>query len=62
VPIVRLSHAALAANRHAARAVREPRRARALVFGDGRRLVYEALPSRDLQGLFAAFRRAAALQ
>jgi hypothetical protein len=58
----RLRTEALIANPPAALAFIEQRRARALVYGEGRRLVYAAMRSRDLGGLFDAFRRAAALQ
>jgi hypothetical protein len=58
----RLRTEALVANPPAALAFIEQRRGRALVYGEGRRLVYGAMRSRDLSGLFDAFRRAAALQ
>ena len=58
----RLRTEALMANPSAALAFIERRRARALVYGEGRRAVYGQLPSRDLVALFDAFRRAAALQ
>jgi hypothetical protein len=58
----RLRTEALVANPAAALAFIEQRRARALVYGEGRRLVYGAMRSRDLDGLLDAFRRAAALQ
>jgi hypothetical protein len=58
----RLRTEALIANPPAALAFIERRRARALVYGEGRRVVYGHLRSRDLGALFDAFRRAAALQ
>ena len=58
----RLRTEALIANPPAALAFIERRRARALVYGEGRRAVYGQLQSRDLGALFDAFRRAAALQ
>ena len=58
----RLRTEALLANPPAALAFIEQHRARALVYGEGRRVVYGAMRSRDLAGLFDAFRRAAALQ
>ena len=58
----RLRTEALIANPPAALAFIEQRRARALVYGEGRRVVYGAMRSRDLDALFDAFRRAAALQ
>ena len=58
----RLANEALVANAGALLAFIEQRRARALVYAEGRRIVYDAMESRDLHALFAAFRRAAALQ
>lgn len=58
----RLRTEALIANPPAALAFIEQRRARALVYGEGRRVVYAAMRSRDLDALLDAFRRAAALQ
>lgn len=58
----RLRAEALIANPAAALAFIEQRRARALVYGEGRRIVYGVMRSRDLDALFDAFRRAAALQ
>lgn len=58
----RLRTEALIANPPAALAFIEQRRARALVYGEGRRVVYGGMRSRDLEALFDAFRRAAALQ
>jgi hypothetical protein len=40
----------------------EQRRARALVYVEGRRLVYQHLKTKDLAGLYNAFRSVAALQ
>jgi hypothetical protein len=40
----------------------EQRRARALVYVEGRRLVYERLKTKSLAGLYDAFRSAAAVQ
>ena len=58
----RLANDALVANPPGTLAFIERRRARALVYGEGRRLVYGWLETRDLAGLHAAFQRAAALQ
>ncbi len=58
----RLRTEALLANPPAALAFIEQRRARAVVYGEGRRVVYGAMRSRDLEALFGAFRSAAALQ
>ena len=58
----RLRIEALVANPPAALAFIEQRRARALVYGEGRRVVYNAMRSPDLGALFDAFRHAAALQ
>jgi hypothetical protein len=60
--IERLTNEALIANPQALLAFIEQRRARALVYGEGRRVVLDAMPSRDLASLFDAFRRVAALQ
>jgi hypothetical protein len=58
----RLTHEALIANPQGTLAFIEQRRARALVYGEGRRIVYGEMQSRDLHALFDAFRRVAALQ
>lgn len=58
----RLRTEALIANPQAALAFIEQRRARALVYGEGRHVVYGLMASRDLGALFDTFRRAAALQ
>ncbi len=58
----RLAHQALVANPQATLAFIEQRRARALVYGEGRRMVLAALESRNLAALLKAFRRVAALQ
>jgi hypothetical protein len=60
--IERLGHEALVANPEGTLAFIERRRARALVYGEGRRVVYGLMKTRDLAGLYAAFQRAAALQ
>lgn len=60
--IERLTHEALVANPRATLAFIEQRRARALVYGEGRRIVFDAMQSRDLPGLFDAFRGAAAVK
>ena len=60
--VVRLRSEALVANPRGTLAFIEQRRARALVYGEGRRAVYERLQTRDLPGLYAAFKSAAALQ
>lgn len=58
----RLANDALVANPQATLAFIEQRRARALVYGEGRRVVHESMESRDLSSLFRTFRRVAALQ
>jgi hypothetical protein len=58
----RLADEALITNPSGMLAFIEQRRARALVYVEGRRLVYEHLKTRDLKGLYDAFRSAAALQ
>ena len=58
----RLRTEALIANPPAALAFIEQRRARALVYGEGRRVVYGSMRSRELSALADAFRRVAALQ
>lgn len=60
--VERLTHDALVANPQGTLAFIERRRARALVYGEGRRVIYELMTTRDLAGLDAAFRRAAAVQ
>ena len=58
----RLANEALVTNPAGTLAFIEQRRARALVYVEGRRLVYERLKTRDLAGLYGAFRSIAALQ
>lgn len=58
----RLANEALIANPPAMLAFIQQRRARALVYVEGRRLVYERLETKDLAGLYRAFRSVAALQ
>ena len=58
----RLADEALVTNPSGMLAFIEQRRARALVYVEGRRLVYERLKTRDLGGLYGAFRTIAALQ
>lgn len=58
----RLRDEALVANPAATLAFIERRRARALVYGEGRRVVFTMMPTRDLEGLRAAFQAPAALQ
>lgn len=60
--LARLRNEALLSNPEGALAMIERRRARALVYGEGRRLILERLSSRDLSSLHALFRRAIALQ
>lgn len=60
--IERLRDEALVANPAATLAFIERRRARALVYGEGRRLVFTMMPTRDLAGLRTAFQAPAALQ
>lgn len=60
--VERLANDALVANPQGTLAFIERRRARALVYGEGRRVVYELMKTRDLAGLYAAFRGVAALQ
>jgi hypothetical protein len=60
--VARLANEALVADPRATLAFIEQRRARALVYAEGRRIVYAAMTSRDLPALFDAFRRVAALQ
>jgi hypothetical protein len=58
----RLAHEALLPNPEGMLAFIERRRARALVYVEGRRLVYEKLPARNLAGLYHAFRSVAAIE
>jgi hypothetical protein len=58
----RLANEALVANPRGTLSFIEQRRARALVYGEGRPIVYAAMSSRDLAALFDTFRRVAALQ
>jgi hypothetical protein len=58
----RLANEALVTNPSATLAFIEQRRARALVYVEGRRLVYQRLKTKDLAGLYDAFRSIAALQ
>ena len=60
--IERLADEALLSNPAGMLAFIEQRRARALVYVEGRRLVYERLKTKDLAGLYDAFRSIAALQ
>jgi hypothetical protein len=60
--VERLRDEALVANPRGTLAFIEQRRARALVYGEGRRIVYAMLKTPDLAGLHAAFKAAAALQ
>ena len=60
--IERLRHEALIANPSGTLAFIEQRRARALVYGEGRRVVYSMMKTRDLGGLHDAFRRVASIQ
>lgn len=58
----RLKNEALVANPDGTVAFIERRRARALVYGEGRRVIQAAVPARDLAALFDAFRRVAAVE
>jgi hypothetical protein len=58
----RLANEALVADADVMLAFIERQRARALVYGEGRRLIYSLLPSRDLAGLRALMHRTTALQ
>lgn len=58
----RLATEALVADADGVLALIERRRARALVYGEGRRVIYSLLPSRDLAGLRALMQSATALQ
>lgn len=60
--IERLSNEALIGNARATLAFIERRRARALVYGEGRRVIYSMLPARNLAGLRDLFRSASAVQ
>ncbi len=60
--VERLATEALLANPRGTLAFIERRRARALVYGEGRRVVYGLMKSRDLAGLYAAFKQVAAVQ
>ncbi len=60
--IARLTDEALLSNPLGTLAFIEQRRARALVYGEGRRVVYALIKTKDLAGLFAAFKTAAAVQ
>jgi hypothetical protein len=60
--VERLANDALVANPQGTLAFIERRRARALVYGEGRRVIYGLMKTRDLAGLYAAFRSAAAVQ
>ena len=58
----RLANEALVADADVMLSLIERQRARALVYGEGRRLIYSLLPSRDLAGLRALMRSTTALQ
>ena len=58
----RLADEALVADADVMLALIERQRARALVYGEGRRLIYSLLPSRDLPGLRALMQSTTALQ
>lgn len=60
--IERLANQALLGNPQATLAFIERRRARALVYGEGRRVIYSMMPARSLAGLRDLFRHAAAIQ
>jgi len=60
--IARLTEEALLSNPEGTLTFIEQRRARALVYGEGRRVVYALIKTKDLAGLFAAFKTAAAVQ
>jgi hypothetical protein len=60
--IERLANEALTTNPEGTLAFIEQRRARALVYIEGRRLVYERLATKDLAALYDAFRSIAAVQ
>ena len=58
----RLQNEALVADADGMLALIERQRGRALVHGEGRRIIYSLLPSRDLEGLRALMRSSTALQ
>jgi hypothetical protein len=58
----RLANEALVANADVMLAFIERQRARALVYGEGRRVIYSLLPTRDLAGLRALMHSTTALQ
>jgi hypothetical protein len=60
--VERLTNEALLANPRGTLAFIERRRARALVYGEGRRIVFGLMKSRDIPSLYATFKQAAALQ
>lgn len=60
--VARLADEALLTNPEGTLTFIERRRARALVYGEGRRAVYAAMKTKDLAGLFAAFKTVAAVQ
>jgi hypothetical protein len=60
--IDRLSSEALISNAAATLAFIERRRARALVYGEGRRVIYSMMPARTLDSLHDLFRSASAVQ
>jgi hypothetical protein len=60
--IERLANDALIGNPQATLAFIERRRARALVYGEGRRVIYAAMPARTLEALHDLFRSASAVQ
>lgn len=60
--VERLSNEALISNPQATLAFIERRRARALVYGEGRRVTYSMMPARNLESLRDLFRSASAIQ
>ena len=60
--IERLSNEALISNPRATLAFIERRRARALVYGEGRRVFYSMMPAKNLESLRDLFRSASAVQ
>ena len=58
----RLANEALISNASATLAFIERRRARALVYGEGRRVIYSMMPAKNLEGLRDLFRSASAVQ
>lgn len=60
--VERLSSEALISNAAATLAFIERRRARALVYGEGRRVIYSMLPAKNLAGLRDLFRSASAVE